>query len=56
MDSRLRNILTATLVSLVIAPILVLVFGGGLGIAVMGEIIVIDVFIVISVMVFGLAE
>ena len=42
--------------SLVIAPIIVAFVGAGLGWALMGEVIVIAVFIVLAVLIIGLSE
>jgi hypothetical protein len=56
MDKRLKTTLTAAVVSLVFEPVIVALIGAGLGWVVMGEVVVIDIFIVISIMVIGMAE
>lgn len=56
MDNRIKTTRNAAAVSLVLTPLIVLLMGGGLGNAVMGEVIVIDVFIVLAIMIFGLVE
>ena len=56
MNKQIKTTIIAAVASLVIAPIIVAFVGAGLGWALMGEVIVIAVFIVLAVLIIGLSE